>query len=115
MEKTEIENRVQRLQRLHNLARLAGVCTTRKEFAEFLGVGQSSITQAFKGDERYLTDSFFIKIEHAFNNAGIAFDNTNATVTVENTPPSLHEVIEEMAEQRKSYQAIIQDLIAKIK
>ena len=44
------------LERIFASARLHGKCKTQKEFAELVGVHPSTISMAFKGNEKYLTD-----------------------------------------------------------
>lgn len=44
------------ISRIYGLARLKGLCKTQKEFADLVGVHQSTISLAIKGDERYLSE-----------------------------------------------------------
>jgi len=52
--------RLEQLNKIYDLLRFNGVVRTKKEFAEKLGVNYSTISQAFNGSERYLTDNLFI-------------------------------------------------------
>lgn len=49
--------------RIYNEARLRGLCHTQGEFAQLLGMNQSTISNALKGDEKYLTDNFIRRVK----------------------------------------------------
>lgn len=74
----------QRALQLLNLARLAGVAKTQKEFADFLGINENTLGRALMGQEKYLTDNFFARIENAFNESGINLDGANVFAPVNN-------------------------------
>jgi len=65
------------LKNLYNQARLAGLCHTQKEFARLLNMNEISMSMAMNGDERYLTDSLFAKIERLFADNNIQTVNDN--------------------------------------
>ena len=109
----ETKDKQERLRTLINLARLAGVCKTQKEFADFMGMSEHTISSALRGREGYLTENFFARIENAFNEAGISINGDNTapvnnqqgeglTNTQEQTQP-LEKLIEEMRAQREMY------------
>ena len=52
--------RLEQLNAIYDLLRFQGVVRTKKELAEKLGVNYSTISQAFNGSERYLTDNLFV-------------------------------------------------------
>lgn len=108
-----IKEKQKRANDLYNIARLAGVCKTQREFADFLGINENTIGRALKGGEKYLTENFFARIENAFNEAGISINGDNTapvnnqqgeglTNTQEQTQP-LDKLIEEMRAQREMY------------
>ena len=49
--------------RIYNEARARGLCHKQKDFADLLGMNQSTISQALTGNERYLTDSLVKRIK----------------------------------------------------
>lgn len=63
--------RKEKLQKLYNQARLAGLCQSQKEFSELLHINNVSISRALNGDPRYLTDSLLSKIEKLFADKNI--------------------------------------------
>ena len=54
-----METRKDYLARLLYEARLLGLCKSQKEFADLLGMNPSTVSNALKGDEKYLTDSLY--------------------------------------------------------
>ncbi len=58
--------RVSQLKDLYNQARKAGLCFTQKEFAALIGISPTNFSSAMNGDEKYLTDNLFSKIEKLF-------------------------------------------------
>lgn len=50
-------NRKDYILNIYNLARLAGLCSSKQEFAALVGVNRSTISNALSGDERYATPS----------------------------------------------------------
>lgn len=108
-----LEQKKKRANDLYNLARLAGIVTTQREFADFLGINENTVGRALKGGERYLTDNFFMRIENAFNEAGISIDGNNTApvnnqqgenlVNTQESPSDLGKVIDEMKAQREMY------------
>ncbi|MCF0229693.1 MAG: S24 family peptidase [Parasporobacterium sp.] len=59
MEKGE---KLNTLNLLYGRALSEGLVRSKQEFAEYLGVGRTSLSSAFSGDERYLTDKLIEKI-----------------------------------------------------
>ena len=51
---------------MYNAARMANVCHTQKEFANFIGVDVTTLSKAMKGYDGYLTENLQKKIERAF-------------------------------------------------
>lgn len=58
-----METKTDYIARVLNEARLRGLCKSQKEFAELLGMNPSTISNALKGDERYLTKTLLRRIE----------------------------------------------------
>lgn len=56
----------------YNTLRLRGICHTQKDFANLLGFNPASISKAFNGDDKYLTDNLIKRIEDALNNGETA-------------------------------------------
>lgn len=52
-----------RIEEIYGLARLKGLCKTKKEFAELVGLNASSISSALNGREGYLSDKMLRTIE----------------------------------------------------
>lgn len=45
-----------KLNRIYAFGKMQGKCTTQKDFAEKIGVHPTTMSQALRGEERYLTD-----------------------------------------------------------
>ena len=58
-----METKKDYINRLLNEARMRGLCKTQKEFAALVGMDQSTISNALKGNEKYLTDSIIRRLE----------------------------------------------------
>lgn len=58
-----MENKQEYLHQIYALARSKGLCHTQGEFAALLDVNMSNLSRAFKGDKKYLTDSFIAKLQ----------------------------------------------------
>ncbi len=58
-----MENKQEYLIQVYAMARSKGLCHTQGEFAALLDVNISTLSRAFKGDKKYLTDSFVAKLE----------------------------------------------------
>lgn len=84
----------ERLIHLFNLAQLVGLCHSKKEFAEFLDINENSLYLAMRGDERYLSEKFFAKIENTLTTAGVNINaqnvqqSTDGDNTINITDPS---------------------------
>lgn len=84
----------ERLIHLFNLAQLAGLYHSKKEFAEFLDINENSLYLAMRGDERYLSEKFFAKIENTLTTAGVNINaqnvqqSTDGDNTINITDPS---------------------------
>lgn len=123
------EKKQERANMLYNLARLAGVCKTQKDFANFLGINEQSVCKALKGEENYLTNNFFTRIENAFNEAGISMNtavitapvniqqgdgnNNEQTQETTETPPqlSIDRLLDEMQAQREMHDRMMSELL----
>lgn len=57
-----MESKKDYINRIYNEARSRGLCFKQKEFADLLGMNQSTISNALKGDEKYLTDNFIKRV-----------------------------------------------------
>ncbi len=74
-----------RLDTMYQYALTHGLCKNKGNFAELIGVANSNLSKAFKGDERYLTDAFLIRVNNALNNV-FSFD-----WVLNGTPPMMKE------------------------
>lgn len=59
---------VQRLNEAYEYLRNNGKVHTQKDLAGLMGANRISISRAFKGDEKYLTKSFLIRLNSTFGN-----------------------------------------------
>lgn len=59
---------VQRLNEAYEYLRNNGEVHTQKDLAGLMGANRISISRAFKGDEKYLTKSFLIRLNSTFGN-----------------------------------------------
>ena len=57
-----MESRKDYFVRIFNEARAIGLCKNQNEFAELLGMHPSTVSNALKGDEKYLTDSLMKRV-----------------------------------------------------
>lgn len=102
-------NTKERLLYLYNLARMANLCKTQKEFADFLRMNENTISSAMRGKSAYLTDNFFIKIENALEEAGVRIDGDNNVVQTgdnnTNTPQDATSlaILRELSAAREMY------------
>lgn len=61
------EERLKQLNDIYNHLRVIGKVTTKKDMADMLGLHPSTLSSAFSGDARYLTDNLFLlKVGSAF-------------------------------------------------
>ena len=58
-----METKKDYLERIFFEARKAGLCKTQKQFADLLGMNPSTISNALKGDEKYLTDNIIRRVQ----------------------------------------------------
>ena len=58
----EISDRITALNQCYQKALSTGKVHNKKEFAELVGISRTSMSSAFNGDERYLTDSLISKV-----------------------------------------------------
>ena len=58
----EISDRINALNLCYQKALSTGKVHNKKEFAELVGISRTSMSSAFNGDERYLTDSLISKV-----------------------------------------------------
>ena len=67
---------------MYNAARMAGVCHTQKEFANFIGIDVTTLSKAMQGYDGYLTENLQKKIERAFaeNNIQTITDNHGTVI-----------------------------------
>jgi hypothetical protein len=55
-----------RLKRAYDCLRSKGAIHTQKDLAESMGYAQETVSRAFKGDEKYLTDNFLLHLNKSF-------------------------------------------------
>lgn len=58
-----METKKEYIERVFYEARISGRCKTQKEFATLLGMNPSTLSNALKGDGRYLTDSIVRRVQ----------------------------------------------------
>lgn len=58
-----METRKDYITRIFNEARALGLCKKQKDFADLLGMNSSTLSNALRGDERYLSDSFVRRVQ----------------------------------------------------
>jgi hypothetical protein len=56
----------ERLREIYDYLRSKGIIHTKKDLAERTGYSQETISRAFKGVEKYLTDDFFKRLNNSF-------------------------------------------------
>lgn len=59
-------NRSSILNEAYEWLRYKKLVSSKKEFAEHIGIDKTNLSSAFNGMEKYLTDNLFIKISEAF-------------------------------------------------
>ena len=74
-------NRKDRLREVYEYLRNNGFVHTQKAFADALGKAEGTLSKAFKGDEKSLTDNLFVQVTLAFPN----IFNINYLLTGEGT------------------------------
>ncbi len=99
------------LKSLYNQARLAGLCSTQKEFARILNMNEISMSMAMNGDERYLTDNLFSKIERLFAEHNIQTVNEN-NGTVINQQKNFNTSDATQTPSIEMYKALIEEMRA---
>ncbi len=60
--------RVDRLDTMYRYALTRELCKNKGNFAELIGVTNSTLSKAFSGEEKYLSDAFLIRVNNALNN-----------------------------------------------
>ena len=53
-----MEEKITYIHEAYARAKQRGLCRSKREFAALLGVNEATISRAFSGNEKYLTDSF---------------------------------------------------------
>lgn len=125
------QEKQQRMQHYFNVARYFGLCNTRREFADFLGINENTIGRALNGQEKYLTQKNFTRIENALNEAGINVRNLSigdgnqidghgntiinaATIDAKHpatAQPTSDRLLDEMKAQREMYDRQLTELL----
>lgn len=126
---TEELDRLQaRLKELYHEALSSGVCDSQKSFAEIVGTKPQNMSAAMNRNERYLTDSLIMRIEHAMGKSPIVINMDDAHGNVQkNFGPQvkpkaktddLKSIVamftQSIAEERESHERIMMALIEKI-
>jgi repressor LexA len=63
-----MDNKLNALNEMYNYAVEHNLCKNKSGFAQLVGVANSNLSHALKGDERYLTDKFIKKTNEALGN-----------------------------------------------
>ncbi len=58
-----MKEKIDYLNEAYARAREKGLCHSRRGFAELLGMNEATLSRAFAGDEKYLTENFIKRIE----------------------------------------------------
>lgn len=82
---TDKNDKIERLKTFYNLARLAGVADNQKDFADFLSIHEQTISKAFNGCDRYLTEKLLRKIEIKLTESGINLESPLVAAPITNT------------------------------
>ena len=97
-------NRKDRLREVYEYLRNNGYIHTQKSFADALGKAEGTMSKAFKGDEKSLTDNLFVQVTLAFPN----IFNLNYLLTGDGTllveqkdDPAIPSKIQDMIDQYK--------------
>ncbi len=62
------KERKERLKKVYNSLLINGLIESQKDLAKATGANPASVSQALKGEEKYLTDSFLVRIYEAYPN-----------------------------------------------
>lgn len=89
---------IERLQRLYTLAKANGICRSKKEFAESIGAGYTTLVRTINGEKYYSPERFILKAEDMLRNNGI---DPNAEIV------SLSSIMTELKEQRKMLEKLL--------
>lgn len=90
----DIEEKRRYIERVYKDALAKGLCRNQKQFAEAVCMNQSTISQALKGSEKYLTDRMVLNVTRWADLVGLyATEKPEALV-----PGSLVELYLKMAE-----------------
>ncbi len=65
--------RADRLDTMYQYALTQGLCKNKGNFAGLIGITSSTLSKAFSGEEKYLSDAFLIRVNNALNNV-FSFD-----------------------------------------
>lgn len=68
-----------------NLARVQGLVKTQKEYADFIGISEDTLSGAMNGNERYLTDKLLFRVEKIMQENGINIYDGVRTMNANNT------------------------------
>lgn len=63
----EIDDKLRILNEAYSTAVTAGIASTWKEFADFVGIHRTGMSAAKNGDPRFLTDNFIVKVQAKMN------------------------------------------------
>lgn len=58
-----MEKKLDYINGAYDRAKGRGLCHSRRDFATLLGVNEATLSRAFSGDEKYLTDSFIRRVK----------------------------------------------------
>ena len=100
-------NRKDRLREVYEYLRNNGFVHTQKAFADALGKAEGTLSKAFKGDEKSLTDNLFVQVTLAFPN----IFNINYLLTGEGTLLAMDGVSDESI--NRSYKDTEVDVLKK--
>lgn len=72
----------EKLKKMYELARRSGLCHTQRDFAILIGISPTNFSSAMHGDEKYLTDNLFAKIDDFFteNHIQNVYDNHGTVI-----------------------------------
>ena len=81
------------LNRIYAFGKMLGKCTTQKDFAEKIGVHPTTISQALRGEEKYLTDKVMRLATLWAKAEGIEYEEGSAAVQAQPRPEQKPDIV----------------------
>ena len=97
-----ITMRANRLDTMYRYAIANELCKNKGNFAELIGITNSTLSKAFSGEEKYLSDAFLIRVNNALNNVFSLDWVLNGTLPMMKEQPSSAEQQTTPSAERKA-------------